>query len=76
MRQDSYEWDRLLTAQEVAAIARVHKDTFHRWCREGKGPPETRLGNVGRYAESDVRRWIEARREPGDSPSSERPEVA
>lgn len=65
MRHDPFEWDQLLTAQEVAAIARVHIVTFYRWTAAGKGPRETRLGTVTRYAESDVKRWIEARK---DSP--------
>ena len=68
MRQESFEWDNLLTAQEVAAIARVHIETYRKWCREGKGPRETRLGSVTRYAESDVRRWIEAKKEDPAGP--------
>lgn len=55
------QWDALLTAQEVATLARVHINTFRRWCSTGQGPVETRLGHVQRYAESDVRRWIASR---------------
>lgn len=61
MQQDQYSWDSLLTAQEVASLVRVHYDTFQRWCRHGQGPNATRLGNVVRYAESDVKAWIGTR---------------
>lgn len=61
MQGDQYEWDQLLTAQEVASLARVHVESFHRWCRQGLGPTATRIGKVARYAESDVRRWIASR---------------
>jgi len=67
MREGSVEWDNLLTAQEVAAIARVHIVTFYRWQKAGQGPRETRLGTVTRYAESDVRQWIESRKEQSGS---------
>lgn len=61
MNQEPYEWDQLLTAKEVAALVRVHIVTFYRWCREGHGPREVKLGDVIRYAESDVRRWVASR---------------
>lgn len=69
MKSDAYEWDQLLTAQEVADLVRVHVVTFRHWCRRGQGPRETRLGSVARYAESDVRRWVQSRQ-------GEREEVA
>ena len=55
------QFDTLLTAQEVASLMRVHLRTFQRWCRDGQGPREVRLGNVYRYAEGDVRSWIATR---------------
>jgi predicted DNA-binding transcriptional regulator AlpA len=55
-------WDNMLSAQEVASIARVHVKTFHRWCHEGSGPTATLLGGAVRYAASDVRTWIESRK--------------
>jgi excisionase family DNA binding protein len=57
-----YEWDELWSAQEVAARLRVHVFTFQRWCRAGKGPTATQIGDTMRYAESDVQRWIQSRR--------------
>lgn len=59
--QHEVEWDALMTAQEVADLIRVHVYTFQRWCRQGQGPAETRLGQVRRYAEGDVKRWLQAR---------------
>lgn len=55
------QYEELLTAQEVAAIARVHVRTFYRWCRSGAGPDETVMGGSVRYRESDVRAWMERR---------------
>lgn len=81
-RQDEYQWDALLTAQEVAARVRVHIDTFQRWCRRGEGPRETRLGEVRRYAESDVRAWLASRQvgperaEPGAPPAGDAMRIA
>lgn len=66
MQQGQYEWDPLLTAQEVADRVRIHVNTFLLWCREGRGPREVRLGRVKRYAESDVVRWIEQRQSDAD----------
>jgi predicted DNA-binding transcriptional regulator AlpA len=52
-------WDKLLSAQEVASMLRVHVETFHRWCRAGQGPVATVLGGgTPRYAASDVRTWL------------------
>lgn len=48
----------LLTAQEVADIARVHYRTFRRWCKDGDGPRATTLGGVERFARADVEAWL------------------
>jgi excisionase family DNA binding protein len=62
MREGVYEWDELWSAGEVATRLRVHVYTFQRWCKAGKGPVGTRIGDTMRYAESDVQRWIQAQR--------------
>lgn len=51
----------LLTAKDVAAIARVHLKTFYRWCALGLGPREVWLGRSRRYREQDIARWLAAR---------------
>lgn len=62
-KHGDWEWDELLTAQEVADLAGVHLKTFRRWLREGEGPTETRLGpNTQRFASSDVQRWLTRRK--------------
>lgn len=59
--------DQLYTAQEVASLVRVHIQTFYRWRRLGLGPRETCLGDAAvRYRESDVERWLSARREAAE----------
>ncbi len=55
------KWDALWTAQEVAALTRMHVITFYRMCKAGHGPRATQLGSIKRFTESDVRKWIAAR---------------
>ncbi len=51
--------DRLLTADEVAAMLRVTKAWVYAETRRGD-LPHVRLGRYVRYREPAVRRWIEA----------------
>ena len=58
----AFQWDELMTAQEVADRVRVHVKTFRRWCLDGAGPVATMLGGVDRYAKSDVAAWLESKK--------------
>jgi excisionase family DNA binding protein len=61
-RVGNIEWDELFTKSEVADLLRVSVRTLDRWAAAGEGPRETRLGQTVRYAESDVKRWMESRK--------------
>jgi predicted DNA-binding transcriptional regulator AlpA len=50
--------ERLLTAKDVAAMARVHLHTFYRWCALGLGPRSVLLGRSRRYRERDIAKWM------------------
>lgn len=60
-------WVELLTAKEVADIARVHIVTFRKWCRDGKGPVCTDLHGQKRFTRSAVQIWLDQRRENAQS---------
>lgn len=57
--EDVRHGDRLLTADEVAAMLRVTKAWVYAETRRGD-LPHVRLGRYVRYREPAVRRWIEA----------------
>ncbi|WP_199245639.1 helix-turn-helix transcriptional regulator [Leifsonia sp. AG29] len=58
--------ERLLTIQEVAEACRVSVDTVRFWRKHGTGPKGFRVGRVVRYAESDLKAWINERRQGAD----------
>lgn len=57
--EDVRHGDRLLTAEEVAAMLRVTKAWVYAETRRGD-LPHVRLGRYVRYREPALRRWIEA----------------
>ena len=60
--------DDLLTAPEAAQIAGVHRVTFSRRLKAGKGPRTTRAGASGHalylVRRADLMTWLAARQRP------------
>jgi hypothetical protein len=56
--------DEILTADEAAAILKVHPITMFVWAREGRGPPAlTPAGvRIRRYSKNDVLQWLRGKR--------------
>jgi excisionase family DNA binding protein len=52
---------RLYTADEIAERFGVAVSTLAYWRWLGRGPRFTKLGSRVRYAEDDVREWLESR---------------
>lgn len=52
--------DRLLTAQQVADLLGVHRNTLRNWEKRGEGPPMLRLcgGRVIRYDPEALAEWL------------------
>ena len=50
--------ERMLTTEEVAAIARTSPSTVRYWRHTGKGPQGVRRGRRVLYPESAVRAWL------------------
>jgi excisionase family DNA binding protein len=55
--------ERLFSPIELADYLGVPLQTVYRWRNRGGGPPAMRVGRHLRYAEGDVVRWLDARRE-------------
>ncbi len=59
-----FDWADLLTAKEVAEIARVHVNTLRRWVAEGDGPVVTLLRpGEQRFSRADVYEWLTSRKQ-------------
>lgn len=52
---------RLLWAEEVAAILGVPVKTLYQWRYKGIGPAGVRVGRHLRYRMADIEAWIEGR---------------
>lgn len=59
---------RLLWAQEVAAILGVPVKTLYQWRYKGVGPAGVRVGRHLRYRAADVEAWIDGRATAERSP--------
>ena len=57
----------LLEEKELAERLQVSLGTLRTWRTEGKGPRFHRIGQMIRYAPSDVRDWLESRQGGGDA---------
>jgi Helix-turn-helix domain len=62
--------DDLLTAPQAAEIAGVHRVTFSRRLKQGKGPPFQRVGSSGHpvyvVRRGDLLAWLAARDKAGE----------
>jgi excisionase family DNA binding protein len=53
------EYGSLLTRDEVAELARVHRRTLDRWAAQGIGPQPVRHGpRLIRYRRREVEEWL------------------
>ena len=58
---------RLLNEYEVAALLNIEATTLRRWRWAGKGPVYRKIGSAVRYAESDLREFVDAGRRTSTS---------
>jgi predicted DNA-binding transcriptional regulator AlpA len=56
----------LLDEREVARWIRVSVATLRYWRAEGKGPRYRKIGQLVRYAPSDVHEWLNSRPSGGE----------
>jgi hypothetical protein len=52
------EDDRLLTAQQTAAVLHKSEGTLEDWRRQGTGPPFHRIGRTPVYLVGELKAWI------------------
>ncbi len=55
---------RLLTASELADLARVPIGTVYQWSYKGTGPRSLKVGRHLRFREEDVEVWLRLLEEP------------
>ena len=61
----------LLDERDVARWIRVSVATLRYWRGEGKGPRYRKVGQLVRYAPSDVREWLNTRPAGGEGVAEE-----
>ncbi|MET7731537.1 helix-turn-helix domain-containing protein [Streptomyces sp. NPDC005402] len=54
--------DRYLTADDIAVIFKVPKETVYQWRKKRIGPPGFRIGRYIRYDPADVRTYVSQRK--------------
>jgi excisionase family DNA binding protein len=65
MKEHSLE--QLLDEKELAQLIRVSRGTLRYWRAEGKGPRYRKVGQLVRYAPSDVHEWLNSRPSGGEA---------
>jgi predicted DNA-binding transcriptional regulator AlpA len=55
---------RIIRKTRAAKLAGVVYTTWWRWSKEGRCPPEFRIGGVAGYLQSDLMDWIRAHQRP------------
>ncbi|MCX5260391.1 helix-turn-helix domain-containing protein [Streptomyces canus] len=55
--------DRYLTADDIAVIFKVPKETVYQWRKKRIGPPGFRIGKYIRYDPADVRAYVNQRKD-------------
>ncbi len=63
----SRRFEALLDEREVARWIRVSVATLRYWRSEGKGPRYRKVGQLVRYAPSDVQEWLNSRPSGGEA---------
>lgn len=59
--------DRLLSITELAELLGVSVATVRWWLHQGTAPDYFKIGRHDKFRESDVERWLEARRRRGST---------
>ena len=59
--------EKLLEEKELAETLQVSLGTLRTWRTEGKGPRFHRIGQMIRYAPSDVKNWLVSRQGGGEA---------
>ena len=54
--------EEVYSAEDVCSFAKISYDSFQRYRREERGPPEIAIGKSVRYLKSDVVEWLKAQR--------------
>jgi predicted DNA-binding transcriptional regulator AlpA len=54
--------DRYLTADDIAVIFEVPKETVYQWRKKRLGPPGFRIGKYIRYDPADVHAYVTSRK--------------
>jgi predicted DNA-binding transcriptional regulator AlpA len=57
----------LLDEKELARVLRVSIGTLRYWRGEGKGPRYIKVGQLVRYAPSDIHGWLNSRPAGGEA---------
>ena len=52
--------DRMLTASEVGKVIGGCRATVFAYARDGKIPPQIKIGRLARWSEKELRDWIKA----------------
>jgi len=60
------ELEPLLDEKELARLIRVSVGTLRYWRAEGRGPRFRKVGQLVRYAPSDVHDWLNSRPSGGE----------
>ena len=64
----------LIDEKELARLIRVSIPTLRYWRSEGKGPRFRKVGQLVRYAPSDVTAWLNSRPSGGEVVDTPAPE--
>jgi predicted DNA-binding transcriptional regulator AlpA len=64
--------EQLLNERELARLFHVSVGTLRYWRAEGRGPRFRKIGQLVRYAPSDVSEWLRSRPSGGDPAPEER----
>jgi len=60
---DRREGEEVFSTEDLCAFAKISYDTFQRYRRDGRGPPEVVLKKSVRFLKSDVIKWLADMRE-------------
>lgn len=64
---NDHHHDRLLSITELAELLGVSVATVRWWLHQGTAPDYFKIGRRVKFRESDVERWLEARRRSGST---------
>jgi len=65
---DQREGEEVFSTEDVCAYAKISYDSFQRYRKEGRGPPEVRIGPTLRFLKSDTIDWLKTLRTAKEAP--------